>query len=123
MIAVMFMGSTIVTPLYSLYAQQFGFSAIMLTLIYAVYVIGNLVSLFFFGGVSDHLGRRRIVLRGDGRSSSQHRNLFLRDEHALAVRRARTQRLLHWACSRRGHGVDCGVGRRRRQRRVQHSSR
>ncbi|MGH8237533.1 MAG: MFS transporter, partial [Steroidobacteraceae bacterium] len=62
MIAVMFMGSTIVTPLYSLYAQQFGFSAIMLTLIYAVYVIGNLVSLFFFGGVSDHLGRRRIVL-------------------------------------------------------------
>ena len=35
----------------------------MLTLIYAAYVIGNLVSLFFFGGVSDRLGRRRIVLR------------------------------------------------------------
>lgn len=34
MIAVMFMGSTIVTPLYSLYAQQFGFSAVVLTLIY-----------------------------------------------------------------------------------------
>jgi hypothetical protein len=44
MIAVMFMGSTLVTPLYSLYAKQFGFSPIMLTLIYAVYVIGNLVS-------------------------------------------------------------------------------
>ena len=63
MIAVMFMGSTIVTPLYSLYAKQFGFSAIMLTLIYAAYVIGNLVSLFFFGGVSDRAGRKRIVLR------------------------------------------------------------
>jgi len=66
MIAVMFMGSTIVTPLYSLYAQQFGFSPIVLTLIYAAYVIGNLVSLFFFGGVSDHAGRRRIVLRAMG---------------------------------------------------------
>jgi MFS family permease len=66
MIAVMFMGSTIVTPLYSLYAKQFGFSPLMLTLIYAVYVIGNLVSLFFFGGVSDRAGRRRIVLRAMG---------------------------------------------------------
>ena len=63
MIAVMFMGSTIVTPLYSIYAKQFGFSPLVLTLIYAVYVIGNLVSLFFFGGVSDRAGRRRIVLR------------------------------------------------------------
>jgi MFS family permease len=66
MIAVMFMGSTIVTPLYSLYAKQFGFSPIVLTLIYAAYVIGNLVSLFFFGGVSDRAGRRRIVLRAMG---------------------------------------------------------
>jgi predicted MFS family arabinose efflux permease len=63
MIAVMFMGSTIVTPLYSLYAKQFGFSPVVLTLIYAAYVIGNLVSLFFFGGVSDRAGRRRIVLQ------------------------------------------------------------
>jgi MFS family permease len=63
MIGVMFMGSTIVTPLYSLYAREFGFSAVVLTLIYAAYVIGNLTSLFFFGGVSDRAGRRRIVLR------------------------------------------------------------
>jgi len=63
MIGVMFMGSTIVTPLYALYAQQFGFSKVVLTLIYAAYVIGNLTSLFFFGGVSDRAGRRRIVLR------------------------------------------------------------
>ncbi|HKR36208.1 MAG TPA: MFS transporter, partial [Steroidobacteraceae bacterium] len=63
MIGVMFMGSTIVTPLYALYARQFDFSAVVLTLIYAAYVIGNLASLFFFGGVSDRAGRRRIVLR------------------------------------------------------------
>jgi MFS family permease len=63
MIGVMFMGSTIVTPLYSLYAREFGFSQVVLTLIYAAYIIGNLTSLFFFGGVSDRAGRRRIVLR------------------------------------------------------------
>jgi MFS family permease len=63
MIGVMFMGSTIVTPLYSLYARQFGFSQVVLTLIYAAYVVGNLTSLFFFGGVSDRAGRRLIVLR------------------------------------------------------------
>lgn len=63
MIGVMFMGSTIVTPLYSLYASEFGFSKVVLTLIYATYIIGNLVSLFFFGGISDRAGRRRIVLR------------------------------------------------------------
>ena len=63
MIAVMFMGSTLVTPLYSVYAKEFGFSGILLTLIYAAYVIGNIVSLFFFGGVSDRAGRRRIVLQ------------------------------------------------------------
>jgi MFS family permease len=62
MIGVMFMGSTIVTPLYALYARQFDFSAVVLTLIYAAYVIGNLASLFFFGGVSDRAGRRRTVL-------------------------------------------------------------
>jgi MFS family permease len=70
MIAVMFMGSTIVTPLYSLYAQQFGFSPIVLTLVYAAYVIGNLVSLFFFGGVSDRAGRRRVVLWGMGMAAA-----------------------------------------------------
>ena len=63
MIGVMFMGSTLVTPLYSLYARQFGFSPVVLTLIYGAYVIGNLVSLFFFGGVSDRAGRRRVVLQ------------------------------------------------------------
>jgi MFS family permease len=34
----------------------------MLTLIYAAYVIGNLVALFFFGSVSDHVGRRATSL-------------------------------------------------------------
>lgn len=62
MIAVMFMGSTLLTPLYVLYQQAFAFSDITLTVVYAAYVIGNLTALLFFGKVSDRNGRRPTVL-------------------------------------------------------------
>ncbi|UCI34077.1 MFS transporter [Mesorhizobium sp. B4-1-4] len=62
MIAVLFAGSTVLTPLYILYKQQFGFSQITLMLIYAVYVVGNLGALLLFGGVSDVVGRRPAAL-------------------------------------------------------------
>ncbi|MER9751265.1 MFS transporter [Mesorhizobium sp. M0140] len=62
MIAVLFAGSTVLTPLYIVYKQQFGFSQITLTLIYAVYVVGNLAALVMFGGVSDVVGRRPASL-------------------------------------------------------------
>ncbi|MER9841388.1 MFS transporter [Mesorhizobium australicum] len=62
MIAVLFAGSTVLTPLYIVYKQQFGFSQITLTLIYAVYVVGNLGALLVFGSVSDVIGRRPAAL-------------------------------------------------------------
>jgi MFS family permease len=61
-IGILFMGSTLVTPLYRLYRLEFGFSALTLTLIYAVYVLGNLASLLLLGRISDELGRRRVLL-------------------------------------------------------------
>jgi MFS family permease len=61
-IGVMFMGSTLVTPLYGLYQDAFGFSGLVLTLVYAAYVVGNLAALFLFGRVSDQIGRRRASL-------------------------------------------------------------
>lgn len=61
-IAVMFMGSTLLTPLYVIYQRAFGFTEITLTLVYAVYVVGNLAALFFFGRLSDQVGRRRVNL-------------------------------------------------------------
>jgi MFS family permease len=61
-IAIMFMGSTLLTPLYPLYQHEFGFSEVMLTLVYAAYAVGNLVALFLFGRVSDQIGRRRTSL-------------------------------------------------------------
>lgn len=61
-ISVAFAGSVLVTPLYSLYQRKFGFSEITLTLVYAVYVVGNVVALLVFGQVSDQIGRRRVAL-------------------------------------------------------------
>jgi MFS family permease len=62
MIGVMFAGSTLLTPLYVIYKQKYGFSGITLTLVYAVYVVGNLAALLIFGRLSDQVGRRRAAL-------------------------------------------------------------
>jgi MFS family permease len=62
MIGALFAGSTVLTPLYVMYEQQLGFSRITLTLIYAVYVVGNLAALLLFGRTSDYIGRRRTAL-------------------------------------------------------------
>ncbi|MBV8149468.1 MAG: MFS transporter [Candidatus Eremiobacteraeota bacterium] len=64
MIAVAFMGSGLITPLYELYQKAFQFSEITLTLIYAAYVVGNLVALLFLGKLSDRIGRRTISAAG-----------------------------------------------------------
>src|SRR5690349_24468527 len=62
LIGVAFAGSTVITPLYVLYEDAFGFSKLMLTLVYAVYVVGNLTALLFFGRLSDQIGRRATAL-------------------------------------------------------------
>ncbi len=65
-ISVAFMGSVIVTPLYSIYQDKFGFSEVVLTLVYAVYVVGNVAALPLFGQISDEIGRKRVALLGIG---------------------------------------------------------
>lgn len=62
-IAVLFPGiSAVPTPLYSLYQDLWGFSDAVLTGVFAVYVVALLVSLVIFGSLSDHLGRRPVLL-------------------------------------------------------------
>ncbi|KQU56313.1 MFS transporter [Rhodococcus sp. Leaf278] len=56
------MGTTMPTPLYSLYEVEFGFSVFVVTLVFAAYAVGVLGALLAFGRWSDSLGRRPMLL-------------------------------------------------------------
>ncbi len=62
--AVTALGTTLPTPLYGIYQEQFGFSELTITVIYATYAIGVIAGLLVFGGLSDQIGRRRTLLPG-----------------------------------------------------------
>jgi MFS family permease len=53
-----------VSPLYPVYQQKFGFSPVTLTGVFAIYSLALLLTLLFLGGLSDTLGRRRMLLLG-----------------------------------------------------------
>lgn len=50
------------TPLYPTYQAEWGFSPLALTVVFGVYAIAVLVALLFFGRLSDHLGRKPVLL-------------------------------------------------------------
>ena len=50
------------SPIYPLYQERWGFSVTMLTVIFAVYVAGLLGALLTAGSLSDHLGRRPVLV-------------------------------------------------------------
>ena len=61
-IVVLFLAaSSAPSPLYVVYQQQWGFTASVLTLVFAIYVVGLLGSLLVVGALSDHLGRRPVL--------------------------------------------------------------
>ena len=51
-------------PLYSVYQEQWGFSATTLTAVFAVYVLTLLLTLLVAGSLSDYLGRRPVIATG-----------------------------------------------------------
>jgi MFS family permease len=63
-LAIGMMGTTLPTSLYGLYRQRFGFSELMITVIFATYAVGVIASLLLFGRLSDQIGRRRVLLPG-----------------------------------------------------------
>lgn len=64
--AVCMAGTTLPTPLYGLYQQKFGFSELMVTVVYAVYAFGVIGVLLLAGNASDAVGRRPVLLAGLG---------------------------------------------------------
>jgi MFS family permease len=53
--------SGVPSPLYRVYAEEFGFGSGLLTVVFAIYVLALLVSLLVVGGLSDHVGRRPVL--------------------------------------------------------------
>jgi MFS family permease len=62
--AVTMLGTTLPTPLYGLYQAEFGFSQLMITVIFATYAAGVIAALLLFGRLSDQIGRRGALLPG-----------------------------------------------------------
>lgn len=59
-----FAASSAPTPLYHFYQQAWGFSSVLLTVIFAVYALSLLATLLVFGSLSDYLGRRPVIWIG-----------------------------------------------------------
>lgn len=55
-------GGTLPIPLYTLWGADFGFGPETITWIFAIYVVGTLLALVLFGGLSDQLGRKPLTL-------------------------------------------------------------
>ncbi|MEI9947865.1 MAG: MFS transporter [Pseudomonadota bacterium] len=55
-------GSIAPTPLYALYQAAWGFTPITTTVVFGVYALAVLASLLVVGSVSDHVGRRPVLL-------------------------------------------------------------
>lgn len=56
--------STVPTPLYALYQRRDGFPPFVVTVVFAAYAVGVMLSLYLAGHLSDWLGRRRVLLAG-----------------------------------------------------------
>src|SRR5580704_4004893 len=55
-------GSAAPTPLYPLYQAMWGFSPVTLTVIFGIYALAVLAALLIAGRLSDHLGRRPVLI-------------------------------------------------------------
>ena len=51
-------------PLYGAYAQNAGFGSGISAIAFGLYVAGLLPTLILFGGISEHVGRKKVILAG-----------------------------------------------------------
>lgn len=62
MIVSLLASSSAPTPLYATYQGEWGFSAITTTVVFGVYALAVLAALLTLGRISDHVGRRPVLL-------------------------------------------------------------
>jgi predicted MFS family arabinose efflux permease len=55
-------GSSLPTPMYPLYQSLWGLSPMTITVVFGAYALGVLLALLFAGRLSDHLGRRPVLI-------------------------------------------------------------
>ena len=55
-------GSSAPTPLYALYQSLWGLSPVMITVVFGVYALAVLTGLLLAGRLSDHVGRRPVLI-------------------------------------------------------------
>lgn len=60
----MMVGASAPSPFYPVLAQDIGFDAIMISAVFAVYAVALLLTLLTAGSLSDHIGRRPVVIAG-----------------------------------------------------------
>lgn len=58
----LYLAAGALTPLLVVYRERWGFPSSVLTVAFAVYAIGFLVALLTFGSLSDHIGRRPVLI-------------------------------------------------------------
>ena len=61
-LAALLFASSAPSPLYVIYQAEWDFSALTLTAVFAVYAVALLSALLVAGSLSDHLGRRPVLL-------------------------------------------------------------
>ena len=62
LLVLMLAASGVPSPLYRVYQQEFGFGSGVLTTIFGIYSFALLVSLLVVGALSDHVGRRPVLV-------------------------------------------------------------
>ncbi|PVZ13125.1 MFS transporter [Actinomycetospora cinnamomea] len=63
------LGTTLPTPLYPIYQERYGYSGLLVTVIFAAYAVGVIAALLLLGRLSDQIGRRPVLLLGLGLSA------------------------------------------------------
>ena len=62
LLVLMLAASGVPSPLYRVYQEEFGFSSGVMTTIFGIYAFALLASLLVVGGLSDHVGRRPVLI-------------------------------------------------------------